>query len=58
MNSTFVTLVPKDRKIGPKDLISISLIQTVYKIIAKVLAKSLRNVLGDVIHPSQGACQR
>lgn len=55
-NSTCIALIPKkDDLIGPKDFRPISLIGSVYKIIAKVLAKRIRDSMGDLISTSQGA---
>jgi hypothetical protein len=55
LNSTFVVLIPK--KVGAsdvKDFRPISLTGSIYKIISKVLANRLREVLGS-LSPSQNA---
>ena len=54
LNSTFVVLIP--RKVGAsdvKDFRPISLTGSFYKIISKVLANRLREVLGKLLSPSQ-----
>ncbi len=56
LNLTFVVLIPK--KVGAsdvKDLRPISLTGSIYKIISKVLANRLREVLGSLLSPSQNA---
>jgi hypothetical protein len=56
LNATFVTLIPK--KAGAKevkDFRPISLLGSLYKILAKVLANRLRVVLGNLITPTQNA---
>ncbi|GKA80528.1 RNA-directed DNA polymerase, eukaryota, reverse transcriptase zinc-binding domain protein [Tanacetum coccineum] len=55
-NSSFISLIPKtsDAKIV-KDFCSISLIGSLYKIIAKVLANCLVVFLGDIINKVQSA---
>lgn len=58
-NASFITLIPK--KMGASDLKDfrpISLIGSVYKIIAKVLAQRLRKVVGKIISESQHAFVR
>ena len=53
-NSTFVVLIPK--KVGAydvKDFRPISLTGSIYKIISKVLANHLREVLGSLLSPTQ-----
>ncbi|RVW49587.1 Transposon TX1 uncharacterized 149 kDa protein [Vitis vinifera] len=55
-NASFIVLLPKksmSRRIS--DFRPISLITSLYKIIAKVLAGRLRGVLHETIHSSQGA---
>lgn len=48
MNLTFITLIPKkDRSVNIKDYIPISLVTSVYKILAKVLVNSIKVFLGD-----------
>ncbi len=56
INTTFVVLIPK--KVGPsdvKDFRPISLTGSIYKIISKVLANRLKEVLGSLLSPSQNA---
>uniref|UniRef100_A0A2N9GXN7 Reverse transcriptase domain-containing protein n=1 Tax=Fagus sylvatica TaxID=28930 RepID=A0A2N9GXN7_FAGSY len=56
LNSTFVVLIPK--KMGAsdvKDFRPISLTGSIYKIISKVLANRLREVLGSLLSLSQNA---
>ena len=55
-NASFIVLLPKksmSRRIS--DFKPISLITSLYKIIAKVLAERLRGVLHETIHSTQGA---
>ena len=55
-NASFIVLLPKknmSKKIS--DYKPISLITSLYKIIAKVLAERLRRVLHETIHSTQGA---
>ena len=54
--ASFIALVPK--KTGAnciKDFIPISLLGSIYKILAKVLAGRIQKILRLVISPSQGA---
>ncbi|RVX09662.1 F-box protein [Vitis vinifera] len=56
LNSTFLLLIPK--KEGAEDLREfrpISLVGSVYKLLAKVLANRLKSVMGEVISDSQQA---
>ena len=56
LNSTFLVLIPK--KEGAEDLKDfrpISLVGSVYKLLAKVLANRLKLVMGEVIFDSQQA---
>lgn len=54
LNSTFITLIPKKRDTKEfKDVWPISLVGCLYKLIAKVLARRLSKMLGDII----GECQ-
>ena len=56
LNSTFVVFIPK--KVGAsdvKDFRPISLTSSIYKIISKVLANRLKEVLGSLLSPSQNA---
>ena len=56
LNATFISLIPKKSDaVEVKDFRPISLIGGVYKIIAKVLANRLKEVIGDVISESQNA---
>ena len=55
-NASFIVLLPKKsvtKKIS--DFRPISLITSLYKIIAKVLSGRLRGVLHETIHSTQGA---
>ncbi|RVW54895.1 Transposon TX1 uncharacterized 149 kDa protein [Vitis vinifera] len=56
LNSTFLVLIPK--KEGAKDLSNfrpISLVGSVYKLLAKVLTNRLKLMMGEVISDSQQA---
>ena len=56
LNATFWVLIPK--KVGAKELNDfrpISLVSSLYKILAKVLANMLRKVVGKVVSCSQNA---
>ncbi|GKV34368.1 hypothetical protein SLEP1_g42745 [Rubroshorea leprosula] len=56
LNSSFLTLIPK--KLNPrelKDFRPISLIGCVYKILSKVLANRLKNVMSEIISETQSA---
>ncbi|GLT66339.1 hypothetical protein SLA2020_387070 [Shorea laevis] len=56
LNSSFITLIPK--KLNPielKDFRPITLIGCVYKLLAKVLANRLKNVMFEIITESQSA---
>ncbi|PNX56678.1 cysteine-rich receptor-like protein kinase [Trifolium pratense] len=56
VNSTFIALIPKiDSPQGLNDFRPISLVGSLYKILAKVLANRLRIVIGSVISESQSA---
>ena len=56
LNATFISLIPKKSDaVEVKYFRPISLIGGVYKIIAKVLANRLKEVIGDVISESQNA---
>ncbi len=56
LNATFLSLIPKKANaIEVKDFRPISLVGSVYKILAKVLANRLSVVLAAVISPSQNA---
>ncbi|GKC76255.1 RNA-directed DNA polymerase, eukaryota, reverse transcriptase zinc-binding domain protein [Tanacetum coccineum] len=55
-NSSFITLIPKTRDANMvKDFRPISLIGSMYKIIAKILANCLVLVLGDLVNEVQSA---
>ncbi|GJV61083.1 RNA-directed DNA polymerase, eukaryota [Tanacetum coccineum] len=55
-NSSFVTLIPKTHNANlVKDFRPISLIGSIYKIIAKILANRLVVVLGDLVNEIQSA---
>lgn len=54
INSTFLVLIPKkERADNIKDFRSISLVGSLYKLLAKVLANHLRKVMHNVISKSQ-----
>ena len=56
LNATFLVLVPKKQNVGDlKDLRPISLVGGLYKILATVLAKRIKSVLGQAISPVQSA---
>uniref|UniRef100_A0A2N9EW14 Reverse transcriptase domain-containing protein n=1 Tax=Fagus sylvatica TaxID=28930 RepID=A0A2N9EW14_FAGSY len=56
LNATFVTLIPKKQNaVDIRDFRPISLIGSVYKILAKVLANRLRRVLDGLVSESQNA---
>ncbi|KAL4303697.1 hypothetical protein GQ457_10G019000 [Hibiscus cannabinus] len=56
VNSTFLVLIPKkDSHVGLWDLWPISLVNSVYKIISKVLAGRLEKVLNGLISEEQSA---
>ncbi|CAJ2644765.1 unnamed protein product [Trifolium pratense] len=56
INATFITLIPKtDSPQRLNDFRPISLVGSLYKILAKVLANRLRQVIGSVISESQTA---
>ncbi|CAJ2652820.1 unnamed protein product [Trifolium pratense] len=56
INSTFIALIPKtDSPQRLNDFRPISLVGSLYKILAKVLANRLRHVIGSVISESQTA---
>uniref|UniRef100_A0A2N9I593 Reverse transcriptase domain-containing protein n=1 Tax=Fagus sylvatica TaxID=28930 RepID=A0A2N9I593_FAGSY len=56
LNATFVTLIPKKQNaVNIRDFRPISLIGSVYKILAKVLANRLRKVLDGLVSESQNA---
>ena len=54
LNATFLSLIPKKTNaVEVKDFWPISLVGSVYKILAKVLANQLSMILSAVISPSQ-----
>ena len=56
LNATFLVLIPK--KVGTEDLRNfrpISLVGSLYKWLAKVLANRLKKVVGKVVSKAQGA---
>ena len=56
LNATFLVLVPKKQNVEDlKDLRPISLVEGLYKILAKVLANRIKRVMGQVISPAQSA---
>ena len=55
-NETFICLIPKKaNSVKVTDYRPISLVTSLYKVISKVLASRLREVLGNTISQSQGA---
>ncbi|VVA31869.1 Hypothetical predicted protein, partial [Prunus dulcis] len=55
-NETFICLIPKKaNSVKVTDFRPISLVTSLYKVISKVLASRLREVLGNTISQSQGA---
>ena len=55
-NETYICLIPKKlNSCRVKDFRPISLVTSLYKIIAKVLSKRLQVILGETISKSQGA---
>jgi len=56
INSTFITLIPKkDVPQSLNDFRPISLVGSLYKVLAKLLANRLKSVIGSVISDSQSA---
>lgn len=56
MNSTLLVLIPKAAgTLTIQNYRPISLCTTLYKILAKLLAKRLQSILPDIIHPAQAA---
>jgi hypothetical protein len=56
LNATFVTLIPKKRNaLNIRDFRPISLVGSIYKILAKVLANRLKRVLAGLVSESQNA---
>ena len=56
LNATFLALIPKKNYArNIKDFRLISLIRSVYKLLSKVLANKLKEVLDDLISESQNA---
>ena len=56
LNTTFLVIIPK--KVGAEDLRDfrpISLVGSLYKWLAKVLANSLKKVVGKMVSKAQGA---
>ena len=52
LNSTFLLLIPKEGAEDLRDFRPISLVGSVYKLLAKVLANRLKLVMGEVISDS------
>lgn len=55
INATFIVLISKKGPVELSDFRPISLVTSLYKIIAKVLTLQLRKVMGKVVDSSQGA---
>lgn len=56
LGATFIALIPKQSSVERlKDFRLISLIRSLYKILAKVLAERLKNALPSIISHNQGA---
>ncbi|RVX22607.1 Transposon TX1 uncharacterized 149 kDa protein [Vitis vinifera] len=56
LNATFLVFIPKKRGAGDmKDFRPISLLGSLYKLLAKVLANRLKRVMGKVVSNSQNA---
>ena len=56
LNSTFLVLIPKKKGVEDlKDFRPISLIGSIYKLIAKVLANRLKKVMNGLVNPAQNA---
>jgi hypothetical protein len=54
-NATFIALIPKEKESNTADKYRlISLCNVVYKIITKIIAKSLKPILQEIISPEQG----
>ena len=54
MNASFLTLIPKKcNAVNIKEFCPISLVGSVYKLLSKVLANSLRVVLDNLISETQ-----
>lgn len=51
-SATFIVLIPKEEVNGFSDFRPISLVSSLYKIIAKVLSMRIRNVLGTLVSNS------
>lgn len=56
VNHTFIALIPKiENPSSANHFRPISLCSTMYKIISKILVNRLKQVLGKIVHPLQGA---
>ncbi|KAK3224590.1 hypothetical protein Dsin_004452 [Dipteronia sinensis] len=54
LNSTFITIIPKCTKLeSMKDFCPISLVGSIYKVLAKVLANQLKKVMNSIISDCQ-----
>ena len=56
LNSTFIAMVPKKEGADDfKDFIPISLVGSLYKLIAKVLANRLKKMMSQLVNKAQNA---
>jgi hypothetical protein len=54
LNATFLTLIPKEEQINhPKQFRPISLCNTIYKLLTKVIARCLKPIISFIIFPEQ-----
>ena len=56
LNTTFIVLVPKKSRVEDfKDFKPISLVGSLYKLLAKVLVDRLKRVMGKLVNKAQNA---